>query len=307
MWMKFDIRSICICNVLALLILSCQLHAAQSDSVGSAHPRRIVSLAPGTTEILFALGLGDRVVGVSRYCDYPPSATTIPEVGGYFDPSYEKIVSLEPDLTILLTSHRAAKAELEKLGLQTLTTPHETVADVHEAIGLIGEACGAERAADSLSTQLSRRSETVQRAVAGRDRPRVLVCIGRDTESGQLAGLYLAGNDDFYDEIIELAGGVNAYENASVAYPQVSAEGVIQLDPDVIIDLVSDMIPGNKKPEEIERQWYQLPTVSAVRNRRVFVIVGNRALRPGPRYVEFLEHMAELLHPDAFDGSGTRE
>lgn len=307
MWMKFDSKRIYICGVLALLALTSELHAAQPDSVPSAYPLRIVSLAPGTTEILFALGLGDRVFGVSRYCDYPPSVSTIPEVGGYFDPSYEKIVSLEPDLTILLTSHRAAKIELEKLGLQTLTTPHETVADVHEAIGLIGEACGAERAADSLSTELSNRSEIVRRAVAGRNRPRVLVCIGRDTESGQLAGLYLAGSDGYYNEIIALAGGINAYEDESVAYPQVSAEGVIQLDPEVIIDLVSDMIPGNKAPEEIERQWYQLPTVSAVRNRRVYVIVGNRALRPGPRYVEFLEQTAKLLHPDAFDGSDTRE
>jgi len=257
--------------------------------------------------MLFALGLGDRVVGVSSYCDYPPAVHAIPKVGGYYDPNYEAIVALEPDLTILLTSHREIKTELDQLGIRTLTTPHETVQDVHEAIRLIGSTCGAESAADSISRAIAARSQIARRAVEGGERPRVLVCIGRDTESGQLAGMYMAGRDGFYDELIRLAGGVNAYEDETVAYPQLSAEGVLQLNPDILIDLVGDTVSGTKSADEIKGQWQQLPMLSAVRNNRVHLVVGYHALRPGPRYIEFLEQLAALLHPDAFLESAARD
>ncbi len=267
-------------------------------------PARIVSMAPSTTETLFALGLGDCVVGVTRYCDYPSGTAGITKVGGYVDPSYEAILSLRPDLVILLSSHREAKRELTKLSIGTLTVPHKTVADIHEAIRLIGQSCGAQDRANTLLGELNNRAEDVRRAVEGENPPRVLLCIGRDTSSGQLAAIYVAGREGFYDEIITAAGGVNAYRDEQVPYPQLSAEGIIGLNPDVIVDLVSHINPGEKTPEQIEEQWNQLRTVTAVREGRVHVVVGHHALRPGPRYVEFMEQLARLLHTDAFaDGA----
>jgi iron complex transport system substrate-binding protein len=296
LWVRFFVLLLCAC-------LGC---APAEPERGQA--QRIISLAPSTTEILFALELGDCVVGVTRYCDYPASADKIAKVGGYVDPNYEEIVALKPDLTILLTSHRDAKAELQKLGLRTLSTPHETIGDIHEAIRLIGEACNRKKQADTLLDRLTRRTQTVQKAVQGEQRPRVLICIGRDTRSGRLSGMYMAGRHGFYDEIIQMAGGVNAYDNEPVAYPQVSAEGVLQMNPDVIVDLVSPMIdPGEKAREDIEKQWRQLRMVAAVRTGRVHAVVGIHALRPGPRYAEFLEQLARLLHPDAFPKDDTDE
>jgi len=286
--------------VVALLTLS--VFAAHAAEAGRQPPKRIISLAPSTTEMLFSLGLGDRVVGVTRYCDYPPAAAAITKVGGYVDPSYEGIVALKPDLIVLLTSHRDTKTQLEKMRLRTLTVPHETIQDIHEAIRSIGEACGEVKGADALLSGLTNRTQAVCRAVKGRDRPRVLVCIGRDFDSGQLTGMYIAGRKGFYDQIIELAGGLNACPGREAAYPQVSAEGVIRLDPDVIIDLISQMNPGKGTPAQMERQWAQLGMVAAVRKGRVHVIVGNQALRPGPRYIDFLEQLARLLHPEAFTG-----
>ena len=273
----------------------------------SKTPERIISLAPSTTEILFALGVGEQVVGVTRYCDYPCSASSIAKVGGYVDPNYEEIVTLKPDLVVLLTSHRDAKVELEKMNVRTLTVPHEEIEDIHEAIRIIGETCGKKDEAQALVDNLTSRTQTIKQAVEGKPQPRVLVCIGRDVESGQLAGMYIAGRNGFYDEIIEMAGGVNAYRDKEVAYPKISAEGVLQLNPDVIIDLVSHIDPGKKTSEEIERQWSQLRMVTAVRKGQVHVIVGNHALRPGPRYIEFLEQMARLLHPEVFGEGSTDE
>jgi iron complex transport system substrate-binding protein len=274
--------------------------SGKAREAGGNHPERIISMAPSTTETLFALGLGDRVVGVTRYCDYPAATAGVSKVGGYVDPSYEAIVSVRPDLVILLSSHREAKVELVKLGIGTLTVPHKTIADIDEAIRLIGKSCGAEDKADALLRELTGRSEAVRRAVEEKNRPSVLLCIGRDTDSGQLAAMYVAGREGFYDEIITMAGGANAYRDEQVPYPQLSAEGVIRLNPDVIVDLVSHINPGDKTPEEVKQQWSSLRTVTAVREGRVFVIVGHHALRPGPRYVEFAEQLVRLLHPESF-------
>ena len=239
--------------------------------------KRIVSLAPSLTETLFALGLGDRVVGVTQYCDYPPEADAIKRIGGFVDPSFEEILALKPDLTVLLTSHRDAQRALALLGIRVLVTPEATLADIAGAIRLIGDACGVPDEADAMLKDLASRGERVRDATVGLARPRVLACIGRDMESGQLSGMYVAGRHGFYNEIIESAGGVNAYRDEAVAYPQISAEGVIQLNPDVIIDLVSMVKPGGRTTDAIVAQWASLRTVNAVCRKRVHVIVGNHA------------------------------
>jgi iron complex transport system substrate-binding protein len=293
-----------------IFILTCLLALSvlfSSATATSGPPARIVSMAPSTTEILFALGLGDKVIGVTRYCDYPEAAKNIAKVGGYVDPSYEAILALKPDMVILLTSHQDAERELTKLKIPTLTIPHETVSGIHEAIRRIGAACGVEEKAAAILDSLEQRTEAVRKAVKDRPKPRVLVCIGRDTESGQLVGMYFAGQNGFYDEIIEMAGGVNAYQDATVAYPQLSAEGVVQLNPDVIVDLASHINPEGKTATQIAAQWDALRSVSAVRDKRIHVVVGNHALRPGPRYAEFLEELARLLHPECFAKEAARE
>jgi iron complex transport system substrate-binding protein len=282
------------------LLLFLALTVMARAGTPARQPQRIVSMAPSVTELLFELGLGDRVVGVTRYCDYPPATTRIAKIGGYMDPNYEAIVSLEPDLVILLSSHRDALRELNKMDLETLVTPHETIADIHESIRRIGDACGVQETARAILSDLTRRVEAVRQAVGYRPRPRVLVSIERDTESGQVAGLYVAGRHTLYDEILDLAGGTNALADTSVVYPQLSAEGVVQLNPDVIVDLVSDVGSGGSD-DAIARAWKTLHPVAAVRAGRVYVIAGTHALRPGPRYVRFLEELARILHPDAFE------
>ena len=262
-------------------------------------PERIVSLSPSVTEILFALEQGHRVVGVSRYCDFPEAVQRLPRVGGFVDPDYEAIVKLKPDLVILLASQSDARRDLHKLGVAVMMVPHRTLEDVHESILSIGAVCGEEDRARKLVGRLRKQARRVSQAVAGKPRPRVLLCIGRGTSSPQLGPIYVAGRDGFFDRLITLAGGVNACREGRVAFPQLSAEGVIRLNPDVIVDLIN--IQGMPSPPtgELLKQWQALTGVAAVRRGRIYVWTGTRALRPGPRYAEFLTRLARLLHPQA--------
>jgi iron complex transport system substrate-binding protein len=192
------------------------------------------------------------------------------------------------------------QSELEKLNLKTLTVPHLTLEDIHASIQKIGEACGKKTAAARLLNALEERFRTVRKAMEGRPVPRVLLCIGRDTDSGRLGQISIAGGNDFYDAILEAAGGRNVYSNDAVSYPQISVESIIGLNPDIIVDLISRIRPGGKTVTEIERQWGQIPSLRAVQKGRVHVITGNQSLRPGPRYIEFLEELAQVLHPESF-------
>lgn len=281
--------------MLSFLIATLDPISAYSRSV----PERIVSLSPNVTEILFALGAGDRVTGISRYCDYPPEAIRLPRVGGLVDPDYEAIVSLQPDLVILLTSHDDAARELKKLGISTLTVPHRTIEDVHQSILQIGRVCGVSERAASLVNALKRRTRTVSLAVAGRPRPRVLLCIGRSTSSSQLGAVYVAGRDGFFSRLIDLAGGENVCAGERVAFPRISAEGVIRLNPDVIVDLVNMRGEAALPEVKLAKQWQSLAGVSAVLSKRVHVWTDTQGLRPGPRYAKFLYRLASLLHPEA--------
>ncbi len=293
MWMM---RSVCMVVMLGMWLGGYPL-AARAEA-----PGRILSMAPNATEILYALGLGPRLVGVTRFCDYPEEARRLPQAGGYMDPNYEVVLGLQPDLVILLDTHTDVKRQLERLRLRTLSIPYATVADIHASIRLIGDACGAGDAATRMIAELERRQAAVRSSrQGGAETPqRVLVCIGRDLTVRRIAGLYIAGRNGFYDELLELVGGENVYRDERVAYPQISAEGVISLNPDVIIDLVSQ-VPDGRTEASVRGDWEGLHPVSAVREGRVFVVTGDDALRPGPRYIRFLEQLADLLAQPGVD------
>ena len=275
------------------------LPACGRDSRPHPQAPRLISMAPSLTEIVFALGLQDQLVGVTRYCDFPPAARDIAQVGGFFDPSYEEMVALRPDLVLLLDSHTQVAAELDKLGLAHFMSPHKEVADIPRAVEMIGHRCGAADRADSLAADLRRRADAVHKRVWDLSAPRVLLCIGRDRSGGDMAGMHFAGQDGFYDALLDLAGGHNALSGHAVDFPQLSAEGILDTDPDLIIDLVS-RLPEGQTRAQIAAQWERLPACRAVAAGQVHVIVGDHALRPGPRYILFLEELARLLHPDAF-------
>ena len=268
----------------------------QPSQLSSKH-MRIVSLAPSITEILFMLGLGDEVVGVTRYCTYPPEAREKPKIGGYYDPNYEAIVVLHPDLVVMLTEHEEPSLNLGKMGLKTLVVDHRNINGILNSISSIGMACGRVREAMIAVGDLRTRMEKVRRAIKGLARPRVMVTVGRNMGSSGIEDVYISGRGGFYSELITLAGGINAYEG-DITYPSFSEEGIMRINPTVIIDMVPDLGEKALDKNTVIRQWCNLSRVDAVRNSRVYVFCQDYTVIPGPRFINILEEMARTIHPE---------
>ncbi|MBN1351615.1 ABC transporter substrate-binding protein [candidate division KSB1 bacterium] len=260
--------------------------------------QRIISLSPSTTEILFALGLGDRVVGVTRYCTYPPEARKKATVGGYLDPNYEAIVMLKPDVVILLPEHQNAAAFLDELGIQHFTIDNKAIADILSAIRLVGETCGAREKAQKLLADIDRMMNSIQEQTKSLPRPRVMICIGRPLNTGALEEVYIAGRGTSYDELIVAAGGSNAFSDKKPAYPMLSAEGIINVNPDIIIDLIADMEQKGLTESVALKEWQSVAGVNAVKNNRLYALSQSYSFVPGPRFIYLLRDLAHIIHPE---------
>ena len=255
-------------------------------------PQRLISVAPSVTEVLFALGLGEKVVGVSTYCNYPPEALKKEKVGGYITPSLEKIIALRPDL-VIGTADGNLKSFVDKLsglGIPIYISNPRSVSEVITAIRHIGEVTFSQSATQKVVDSMKRKMETVREKVQGRPRPRVLHVLAYDP-------LISSGKGTFVDDLIRFAGGINIAENAEGKHPRYSMEEVIAQDPEVII--LSSM--KSKDPLADQRQWWERwKEISAVRFGRIYVIDSDRILRPSPRIVDGLEEVARAIHPEVF-------
>ena len=261
-------------------------------------PKRIITMAPSVTETVFALGLGDRVVGVSDYCTFPPEALDKPRIGGFFNPNYERIVGLRPDAVLLLESSGRAPSTFRKLRLPILEINHLSVDGIIESIEEIGTVCGMEAKADAIVGDIRQRLDRIAEKTAGRRRPRVLIAIDRTLGTGTLRDVYITGCDGHIDRIIELAGGQNAYSNGHARFPVVSQEGILKINPEVVIDLAYGLAGKDADQATIRADWQCLREVDAVRHDRVYLVADDFATVPGPRFILFVEKLARLLHPE---------
>jgi len=257
---------------------------------------RIVSLAPNITETLFALGLGGRVAGITRFCTYPPEALKKPRVGGFLDVNFEALAALNPDLAILLPEHEEARKRIAALGVQTLTVHNRVVGEILETIKAIGKTCGAETRADSLTHDIETRMNAVRERTKGLPKPRTLIVVERRMREGVPGAVYAAGPNTFYDELITLAGGTNAYRGPAISYPEISTEGILRLDPEVIVDIIPTLEKQGMPEETARAAWKRLADVTAVKTGRVYVIGADYAAVPGPRFILTLEVLSDLLH-----------
>lgn len=261
-------------------------------------PRRIVSLAPSVTQILFELGLGERVVGVTSFCRFPAEARQLPKVGGVLDPDYEAILALRPELVIELIEHEQSLPGLAKLGLPRLVVCHQDVESSLESITTIGRACAAEPQAQRLRKGLEARLHQIQQLTASRPRPAVLLVVDRTWGAGRIEDVYVAGSDGHLNRALHLAGGRNVCASAHVPFPVVSAETILRLKPEVIVDLVFEEAAQRLGQQRIRRDWQQLDRLPAVGAGRVFVVADDRVKLPGPNVVRLVECLAGLLHPE---------
>ncbi|MBI5966747.1 MAG: cobalamin-binding protein [Deltaproteobacteria bacterium] len=272
--------------------------ATFTDEVGrklelKSPPQRIISLAPSVTEILFAIGLGEKVAGVSTYCNYPPEALKKEKIGGYITPSLEKIVALQPDLVIGSADGdlKAFVNKLDQLGIPVYITNPGSVSEVMLSIQNIGEVTFSQLAARNVINSMKLKMQNIQEKIQGRPQSRVLHVMDYDP-------LISSGKGTFIDDLIRLAGGANIAASAKGKHPRFSMEEVIAQDPQVVI--LSSM--KSRDPMIEQKQWWdRWKEISAVRSGRIQVIDADLIHRPSPRIVDGLEEVAKAIHPEAFE------
>jgi iron complex transport system substrate-binding protein len=262
----------------------------------TAGPLRVVSLAPSLTEIVFALGRGDWLVGVTDFCDYPPEARSKPKIGGSMTPDLERVVRLRPDL-VLATAEgnpRDTVAQLTRLRIPVFAVKPDGYAGVLASMEAVGRAVQAEAAATTLVRDIQRRMAAVASAVAGQPHPRVLYLVWTDP-------LIAAGPLTYIHDLIEMAGGANVVRERSVPYPRLGWEAVVRAAPEVIL-VASHGQGSDHRP--VGQAWKEWQSVPAVRTGRVLAVPGDTIHRPGPRVVEGVERLARAIHPEAFARAG---
>ena len=292
---------------LGVLALSLWLSAAAGsveDDLGISvdlpeRPQRIVSLAPSNTEVLFALGLGDLLVGVTEYCNFPPAAQEIQKVAGYSSISAEQVLAVKPDLVVAARGNQLEGLEtLRRMGIPVFALDVQSVDQLLSATQRLGRLTGRESAAAALRQEWQARVDRVQTAVDSlAPRPRVMW--------GSWGGpVYTAGKGSMVDDVFRLSGGDNVGRAAPGRWPQVGLETIVSWAPEVIITTLmsGDEAPAETMPEEIARLrttegWKTLP---AVRNGRVHYLEPDLLMRAGPRMIDAIEQVAALLHPGAF-------
>lgn len=271
--------------------------AAAATPPGDA-PSRIVSLAPSITDLLFDLGVGNRVVGVTDWCVLPPGCAERSRIGGHVDPNLEAVVALQPDLVVVEAANVEVVAGLRALGIPICVVEHRQVKGILDSVTLAGEACGVpERAADLRARLGARLAAVVARRPDG-PRPRAMIVVGRDVTAGRLSDLYLAGDGTFLGEMLTLAGGENVVTGDGVSYPMISLEGLFSLAPEVVVDLAPECADDPRQRAALAAAWRRHTEVPAVRDDRVYVLVDPALLVPGPRFVDTLEWLASVLNPE---------
>lgn len=264
-------------------------------------PLRVVSLAPSLTEIVYAVGRGDWLVGVTEFCDFPPAARSKPKVGGVATPSLEQIVALRPDLVLTTAegNSRDLLAYLTRLRVPVFALMPASLGGVVESIAAVGRALAAEAAAREAIGRLQGGMAAVQDRVRGRARPRVLYLVWADP-------LIAAGPATYIHDLLALAGGENIVRERTVPYPRLNWEEVIGRRPEVI--LVAEHRDESKRLSAVEGPaqpvWQAWQAVPAVRDGRVLAVPSNTILRPGPRIAEGLTLLARAIHPEAWSGGG---
>jgi ABC-type hemin transport system substrate-binding protein len=266
--------------------LACARPPAQGD-LKSAAPRRIVSLTPALTEILFAVGAGDRVVGVTQYCDFPAAAKAKPKVGGYVNPSVESVLALKPDLVVISPGpgNRDSALAMERAGLRLEIVPAETLEESLAAIEAVARVVGVEAKGRELAASVRARLDAVTRRVLAAPRVKTLFCLQTDP-------IIVAGRDTLPSQLLELAGGSNVV--AAGRYPRLDVEAVAAALPELILQARMDVPDGAAHAEDVF--WKRWPTIPAVAHGRVIVLPDDLALRPGPRVADAAEELAAILH-----------
>lgn len=275
------------------------LASQQSPNVATPAPaRRIVSLVPALTEILFAIGAGPQVVGVSSYDDFPPQVRSRPRVGALLDPDTERIFSLKPDLVIVYGSQTDLEGQFARTGIRVYEYRHAGIANILKTIRDLGVISGRGSDGARVARDLQAGLDAIGARVRGRPKPRTMLVMGRDAVA--LRGVFVSGGVGFLHELLEVAGGDDVFADVKREGVQPSSETMLVRAPEVIIEARASAPPSLELIAKERAVWAQLPSIPAVRNGRVYLLYGSYLVSPGPRLVQAAEAFARVLHPEAF-------
>jgi iron complex transport system substrate-binding protein len=280
---------------LALLLGAYVVSGFSRTVIAQTQPQRIISLIPSTTEMLFAMGAGPRVIGVSNFDRYPPEALTRTKVGGLIDPDVERIISLKPDLVVVYGTQNDLRTQLERAQIPMFLYQHAGLPDITTTIRELGARVGSAKESNALADRIEAEIADVRKRVADRPRPRTLLVFGRDAET--LRGIYASGAIGFLHDMLEAAGGTNVFNDVKRQSIQTTSELAVARAPDVIVEVGIDTASTTGRNL---RAWNSLASIPAVRNKRIYQLRGDGMMNPGPRISASVRRVAEVLHPDAF-------
>ena len=298
-----------VCFFAVGLLLARVLERIEGGSVssGAAAPRtatpgsyrRVICLAPSITETIFALGGGSQIVAVGDFTFWPPEATKLPRAGGVFNPSFERMLALRPDLVILQGRQQKVADFCARQRIEFLAIEKNDFDGVFDGIRAVGETLGLAGPAEVLAAQIRLDLAGIRRRVAGRGRPRVFLCIGR--RPGTLSQLMTAGTTSYLSQLVEAAGGTNIFGELERPYPMISKESLVVRAPQVIIETYAGQTIDEAKRRELAAEWRPLRAIPAVRDGRIAILTEDYLLIPGPRMAKSAERLAEVIHPEAFE------
>ncbi len=266
-------------------------------SIGlNAEARRIISIIPATTEMLFAMGAGDRVVAVGSYDRFPPETERLPRVGALLDPDVERIIALRPDLVIVYGTQTELRMQLDRAQIASFPYTHRGLADITETMRSLGARVGVERQANALAERIERQLAEIRARAGYGPRPKTLLVFSREPAS--LRNIDASGGVGFLHDMLETAGGADVLGDVKRQSVTMTTEMVLARAPEVIIELRYAREDATDQSDL--REWNVLASVPAVRNKRVYMLRGEEFVVPGPRVAAATEKIARTLHPEAF-------
>lgn len=268
-----------------LLLFAITAHAFAAE--------RIIALSPSISETLYALGSGDQMVANTEYCNYPPEARNKPKVGGYFSPSLEKILSLNPTMVILQENNAPLAEKLAKLGIRTTVIRIDTYPSIRQSILTIGRTVGKEAKAQRIVGELDRKLLGLKGIVKDQ---KILMVFGHNTDLSK--PLYVSGQNLYFDDIITASGNRNALQSSRKGQPVLNLENIISLNPDIIILLAPNTRELGLSKADLIRPWLSLP-INAVEKKKIYVEDKAYSSNPSQRLGLFLDDMKGFLHDAA--------
>ena len=284
------LNNIAVLLLVAFFALSCT-KSAEKETVKKNEPcLKIVSTAPSITETLFDLGLGENIVGVTENCHYPEAAKSKPKIGKAFNINVEAVAALKPDTVFVLSAYGELVGKLQSLGMKTVVVEQSTVRGFIDSIDVFGKSCAIEEKAAEFKGKFV---PYIKENAARNSGKKVMILVGRDYESSSVKDAYIVGKDGFLNEIIMLSGAENVYQG-EMPYPKIQLEGIIALNPDIVIDVITASNLTPEKLEFLKKSWSNLE-INAVKNGKVFAKTDDFWSLPGPRFVKILEEMKNIL------------